>query len=444
MVTMELSQNSAAVLLLCAPLIAGGREPTAGLVTSGEYSRLERLLHERGSQPADLLSEHDDELRTDCGQLLGEDRLSALLARGFQLSQALAHWQSRSIWVVSREDDHYPGVLRDRLRAEAPLLLYGCGEPALLEQGGLAIVGSRNVSDALVEYTEAVAELVARARRVVVSGGARGIDQAAMRGATRSGGAVVGVMADSLERAILQRENRDLLMEGQVVLVSPCDPGAGFNVGHAMGRNKQIYALADAALVVSADYQKGGTWTGATEHLKRPGHRPVYVRVTEGPDRALDALKDAGALAWPPVTTPEHVERLLTAPPSRPELVRQAALVPLESSERGVYTTHLTTSPRIEAVADPPEFESDDSDAEHVEAVRELLSPPGSARTGIQIAEGLGISPKQAEPLLRRLVELGLVERLSKPIRYRTRIVQPSFFNREDDAPPELVIADRL
>jgi len=45
---------------------------------------------------------------------------------------------------------------------------------------------------------------------------------------------------------------------------------------------------------------------------------------------------------------------------------------------------------------------------------------------------------------LRRLVELGLVERLSKPIRYRTRIVQPSFFNREDDAPPELVIADRL
>lgn len=442
--TMELSQNSAAVLLLCAPLIAGGREPTAGLVTSGEYSRLERLLHERGAQPADLLSEHDGELRSEGGQLLGEDRLRALLARGFQLSQALAHWQARSIWVVSRADGHYPGVLRERLGGEAPVLLFGCGEPGLMEQGGLAIVGSRNVSDALVEYTEGVAELVARAGRAVVSGGARGIDQAAMRGATRAGGTVVGVMADSLERAILQRENRDLLMEGQVVLVSPYDPGAGFNVGHAMGRNKQIYALADAALVVNADFEKGGTWAGATEHLKRPGHGPVYVRITEGPDRALDALKSAGALAWPQLATLDDLERLLTAPVPRPELVRQAALVPLEPSERGVYTTHLATSPRIEAVADPREFESDDSDAEHVETVRELLSPPGFARTGVQIADALGISPKQVEPLLLRLVELGLVERLSKPIRYRTRIVQPSFFNREDDAPPELVIADRL
>jgi len=35
-------------------------------------------------------------------------------------------------------------------------------------------------------------------------------------------------------------------------------PSAGFNVGHAMQRNKVIYALADVALVVSADFEKGG------------------------------------------------------------------------------------------------------------------------------------------------------------------------------------------
>jgi predicted Rossmann fold nucleotide-binding protein DprA/Smf involved in DNA uptake len=41
--------------------------------------------------------------------------------------------------------------------------------------------------------------------------------------------------------------------------VSPYDPSAGFNVGHAMQRNKVIYALADAVLVIRAEFEKGGT-----------------------------------------------------------------------------------------------------------------------------------------------------------------------------------------
>ena len=36
-----------------------------------------------------------------------------------------------------------------------------------------------------------------------------------------------------------------------------------------MQRNKLIYALADAALVVNSDYEKGGTWAGAVEQLER-------------------------------------------------------------------------------------------------------------------------------------------------------------------------------
>jgi predicted Rossmann fold nucleotide-binding protein DprA/Smf involved in DNA uptake len=83
-----------------------------------------------------------------------------------------------------------------------------------------------------------------------VSGGARGIDQAAMRGALEAGGKVTGVLADSLEKTAMNRDHRSMLMEGQLVLVSPYDLSAGFNVGNAMQRNKLIYAFADAALVV--------------------------------------------------------------------------------------------------------------------------------------------------------------------------------------------------
>ena len=69
------------------------------------------------------------------------------------------------------------------------------------------------------------------------------------------------------------REHREALMDGRLVLACPYDPAARFQVGQAMQRNKLIYALSDAALVVNSDYGKGGTWTGATEQLDRYGMR---------------------------------------------------------------------------------------------------------------------------------------------------------------------------
>ena len=204
-----------------------------------------------------------------CKQVVDGTRLKRLLDRGFLLTQAYERWQARAIWVISRADAGYPERLKARLRDDAPPVLYGCGDAALLETGGLAIVGSRNVDSALVEYTEGIGRLAAEAKRTVVSGGARGIDQAAMRGALAAGGRVVGVLAENLERMALVREHREFLMEGRLVLISPYDPSAGFNVGNAMQRNKLIYAFADGALVVSSDVEKGGTWAGSNRAIEK-------------------------------------------------------------------------------------------------------------------------------------------------------------------------------
>jgi DNA processing protein len=100
-------------------------------------------------------------------------------------------------------------TLKARLREDAPAVLYGCGDMALLETGGLAVVGSRHVDDALIDYTMAVGRLAARAGRTLVSGGAKGIDQAAMRGALEAGWKVCGVLADSLEKTTMNREHRN-------------------------------------------------------------------------------------------------------------------------------------------------------------------------------------------------------------------------------------------
>src|SRR5258708_39962463 len=113
--------------------------------------------------------------------------------------------------------------MKSRVREDAPPILYGCGDPALLETGGLAVVGSRHVDEEIIHYTEHVGRLSADAQRTIVSGGAKGIDRAAMFGALEAGGRVVGVMADSLERAALSRDNREPLMDRRLVLVSPYD-----------------------------------------------------------------------------------------------------------------------------------------------------------------------------------------------------------------------------
>jgi predicted Rossmann fold nucleotide-binding protein DprA/Smf involved in DNA uptake len=303
--TPTLSANTQAILLLTAPLIAGRGSATQGLLTPGEYKRLARHLREIQHEPADLVSPNAPEIFRACQPVIDETRLQKLLARGFLLSQVIERWQARAIWVISRADADYPRRLKARLREDAPAVLYGCGDMSLLDSGGLAVVGSRHVDDTLIDYTIAVGRLAVRAGRTLVSGGARGIDQAAMRGALEAGGKVCGVLADSLEKTTMNREHRNLLLEGQLTLISPYDPSAGFNVGNAMQRNKLIYALAVASLVVSSDLNKGGTWAGAVEQLDKLRLVPVYVRLTGESSAGLDALRKKGALPWP---NPENAD----------------------------------------------------------------------------------------------------------------------------------------
>ena len=296
--TDALSPNTQAILLLTAPLLAGRDRQPKDVLTPSEYRRLARHLLEKRSEPAELLTSARNEALQDVSWL-DPSRVERLLARGFLLSQALERWHSRALWVVSRADAEYPRRIKARLREDSPPILYGCGDPEILTTGGLAVVGSRKVDDVLLSYTMGVGRVAASAGRTVVSGGARGVDQAAMRGALEAGGRVVGVLPDRLERASLERENRNRLLGGQLVLVSPYDPTAGFNVGHAMERNKLIYSLADAALVVNSDLGKGGTWAGAVEQLEKLRLVPVFVRTEGSASAGLDGLLKKGALPWP-------------------------------------------------------------------------------------------------------------------------------------------------
>jgi len=112
------------------------------------------------------------------------------------------------------------------------------------------------------------ARLAVSSDYAVVSGGAKGVDQLAMRAALEADGQVIAVLADSLVRQLREPEARQAVIDGRVCMCTPYKPTAGFSVANAMGRNKLIYALADATFVVASDHEKGGTWAGAIEALR--------------------------------------------------------------------------------------------------------------------------------------------------------------------------------
>lgn len=293
MITM--SEDAKAILLLCGYL---GGESGAEPLNQRDYTQVVQWLRGKNLRPSDLLvPDHVTPLAQDSG--LDEQRLRALLQRGVLLGFAVERWNQSGIWVICRSDRDYPKRYWDHLKDKAPPILFGAGDRTLLQGGGFAIVGSRDVDAEGEAFARGVAERCARERMPVVSGGARGVDQVAMASALEAGGTVLGVLADTLLRRSVEREARRALADGRLLLISPYHPEAGFNVGNAMGRNKLIYGLADYGLVVSSDYNKGGTWEGAVEELKREQSLPVFVRTGPKVPKGNPELIKKGARAFP-------------------------------------------------------------------------------------------------------------------------------------------------
>ncbi len=226
------------------------------------------------------------------------DRIARLLARSSMLQEELERLETLGIWLITRFDEGYPSRLRERLGRAAPLMLYGAGEARLLNQRGLAVIGSRNIDARGFELTELVGRACAESNLIVYSGGARGVDKTAMGAALASGGSAAGLLADSLEKAVRASDVLAAIEESHLVLATPYSPQASFNVGTAMARNKLIYALADFALVIASDAEKGGTWAGAEEALAADW---VPLFVADGPEfpEGNRLLLKRGAIPFP-------------------------------------------------------------------------------------------------------------------------------------------------
>lgn len=296
---MAVSTDSQAILLLCSHLgLPPGSDP--GPLKLREWNELAAKIHASPlARPGALIEAGADELQRslDITSDLAE-RLARLLDRGGALAIELERLESLGIWVITRADDSYPVRLRERLKQSAPAVLFGAGPIGHVGKPGLAVVGSRNVDEEGTAAAEFAGQICARVNWIVYSGAARGVDETAMQNCIDRGGNAVGVLAESLERAVRAPFSRRALSDEQLTLLTPYTPKAPFSVGAAMGRNKLIYALADFALVVASDAESGGTWAGAIEAIKS-GWTPVFVRDGDLIPEGNRQLLKRGAVSFP-------------------------------------------------------------------------------------------------------------------------------------------------
>lgn len=268
-----MNQNGMAIAILCSRLCMGeGVKP----LEPKEWSTLANAMRAQKIQPADLLEysgqDFAEKFQYSQAQI---DRVRRLIDRSASLGFELDRYASQGITVVTRADEGYPVQLKRKLGNACPPLFYVSGALELLERKSVGYVGSRAVSEEDIDFVrQTVAKTVGR-DYLVVSGGAKGADSVAMEEALEQGGGCIAYLADSMERKLKHSRTVMAIQEGRLLLLSAVNPSAGFHAGMAMARNKYIYAQSSGTVVVRSDYNKGGTWSGATEDL-RNGWCPVF------------------------------------------------------------------------------------------------------------------------------------------------------------------------
>jgi predicted Rossmann fold nucleotide-binding protein DprA/Smf involved in DNA uptake len=419
--TLTLSADAQVIALACSGITGQGADRA---LSAKDWSQLARAIHSSDvERPGQLLGMSEDELQSALPlSPAAAKRLHGLLSRGAQLAIELERLSSSGIWLLTRADDAYPAQFKRRLREQAPPVLFGSGPNKLLTSRGLAIVGSRDADDEALEFASNLAQRAASQSFSVVSGAARGVDSTAMQAALEHGGEAVGITADPLERAIRRKDLRKSLERGSLCLVTPYHPAARWQVGNAMKRNRLIYALSDAAVVVATAARKGGTWSGAIEDLRNEWV-PLWVRDDGSPGAA--ALVGEGARPLP-----------------TDELIHTSVAGLMEATVRSVTQSFLDIHVQADENLEPgspssgqayEEPKSEGSSPTRIEGsvphdafslvwpqMAEYLREPRSAR---EISDAFDLVTTQVRAWLTRAIEEGMVK---QPARYRYVVADTS------------------
>ncbi|MBU0654366.1 MAG: DNA-processing protein DprA [Gammaproteobacteria bacterium] len=158
--------------------------------------------------------------------------------------------------ILVPEHEHYPALLKS-IRT-APPVLFVLGNPELLNDPQIGMVGSRNPTQGGKENAKAFAAHFAANGLTVTSGLAVGIDAYSHEAALDGGGNTIAVVGNGLD-IIYPLRNRKLAerIAAQGAIVSEFPIGIPAHPQHFPRRNRIISGMSFGVLVVEAALQSG-------------------------------------------------------------------------------------------------------------------------------------------------------------------------------------------
>ena len=284
--------------------------------TPGLGSRKITELLARFDDPQDLFHQSP----ADLAALGLQDRSIQALQRPQwrQVERILSWGEQPDCRIIPLSDPQYPKQLKQI--ASPPVVLFVQGDPETLHRPQIAVVGSRNPTDAGRRLAFDFARQLGQLDIVITSGLALGIDGAAHQGALTQGVtvAVAGTGIDRIYPARHKNLAAEIVTRGS--LVSEFPPGTPVCPQHFPRRNRIISGLSLGTLVVEATRRSGSLITAryaleqGREVMAVPGsiHNPLakgcHALIREGAklvETVEDVLESLGLL--PPSTLPVDV-----------------------------------------------------------------------------------------------------------------------------------------
>lgn len=181
-------------------------------------------------------------------------------------AQLVLHWcYDNDVQIVHPASDFYPEAFHTLEKPPLFLSVRGNLEALTVSKARLAVVGTREPSRRTLEWLDhhLAGFLAKRPDAIIVSGGARGVDQKAHRVTIRHSASTIVFLPSGLNqiypREILEWEQPLLAAGG--ALVSPYAPNQTIRRTHFEGRNRLIAALSDLVLVAEARRRSGSIMT---------------------------------------------------------------------------------------------------------------------------------------------------------------------------------------
>jgi DNA processing protein len=171
------------------------------------------------------------------------------------------------------DDPRYPALLGDT--PAPPAALWVAGDPNVLWQPQVAVIGSRNPTAGGRDNARDFAAELSRQGMTITSGLASGIDSVAHAAALDAGGYTVAVAGTGLD-TVYPESSRPVAarIRAQGALVSELPPGTPARRAHFPSRNRIISGLSLGVLVIEAGLRSG---TLITARLAATQGREVFA-----------------------------------------------------------------------------------------------------------------------------------------------------------------------